>query len=107
MSPSLRRPTWGARGRQFKSARPDHSTNSIHTSNLRAHPFLRLELVPEITSGLPVIRSERVGRPDVRHADFSLMWFLWTAYLGSDRRNSHTSHNKTPGPEELPVSPGL
>ena len=26
------------------------------------------------------------------------MWFLWTAYLGSDRRNSHTSYSPTSAP---------
>lgn len=33
----------------------------------------------------------------VRNADFSVMWFLWTTYLGSERRNIHTSQNATTG----------
>jgi hypothetical protein len=34
-------------------------------------------------------------RPQGRNGDFSLMCFLWTAYLGSGRRNSPTSDNPT------------
>ena len=34
-----------------------------------------------------------------RFGDFSLMWFLGTAYLESDRRNSHTCRNERSGPE--------
>ena len=37
------------------------------------------------------LRGAARSRPQGRNPDFSLVWFLWTEYLGSDRRNSHTS----------------
>ena len=39
-----------------------------------------------------------------RFFDYSLMWFLWTAYLASDRRHSHTSPkpNSEAGTRPLP-----
>jgi hypothetical protein len=51
------------------------------------------------------------SRPQRRNADYTLIWFLWTAYLGRDQRDNRTSHNETSGPSrwkpalsELPVT---
>ena len=51
-----------------------------------------------------LLKNSTRSRPQGRNGDFSIMWFLWAAYLGSDRHNSHTSHKKTSGEFGLTTS---